>query len=325
MKSTVHKQNEPVPIKRYRPICRRFSRPGLCSCRISCFFLIFLPLSPAFADLIGYQNGEIKTLEYVIQTHHQVFNSTKTDLPNSSTESVKPVQESWSWKQILLDISQEKILDKTTNSQERPTDFSQADFISFYEKGTLTQIDYAKKRVTLNSTDPINLDMTFPIVFIGRIFRGKLISELMQAAQERKWAKEENGETIIQFDPSYFRNSVLFQFNKAKQLERIAQTGLRVHHYLFDAGEWKCEWSKAPGRKFEYVSYWLSTLGDGKQIINHYEEWVKEIKVNPAIAPDLFTVQTPEGYPVYDLRKLLTPPAVGAPISPAAASQKTGK
>ncbi len=260
----------------------------------SCLFLAHIISIPSYSGITCLDTDQVKKLKLLTQSRTMMRNGSETKQLYPPVSDA--TQEMFVWRQIFADIVQNKILAKSIFSSSQPAKFSSPQLVTLYEEEKVTTIDHKQKRISVQRIDANQLDR-ISLVFAGRLYKNKIVSDLIQNASREGHMIQQDGTKMFDTQLPGVSATVTLFLNKKLQLTKIKENN-RIITY---------DWKETGVDNFAYVHHSSTVISQsGKKF--YIEEWVRNIVINPPFASNLFKIQYPENYEMKDMRKLLTPP-----------------
>lgn len=258
---------------------------------------------PTYSESVpGYENSGIQTLRLLVQAHSLILNGSEIVKTNPATGNPIP-GDTQTWNEIWMDVSGNRTVQQIFTRDQKPDAAAKPESVLFQIQKKTTSINYSRKMVALAELNPNTMDSA-SIVYAGRIHLGNNLAHIIQEASAAGTLQAKGSSWELTVGAPYFTPPM------HKNPIRLAIDSL-LHPVQLDESSrlFTFEWTKKEPEGFWYVNHTImESKNDRNPLKLQFEQWVREIEINPAIPKSTFDVSYPSDYQVHDLSKRLQSP-----------------
>lgn len=273
--------------------------------QIGIFFLFLSPMlfaKPVCADCIpGYENGGIRFMKMWVQTHTLIMNGTQVVNTNPATGNSIP-GDATAWCEIRMDIQNGKILQRIFSTESKPVESDKPILEVLQDRDNSTTVNHTGKTLIQAEADPRSMDSA-SLVYAGRVHGGNRLATLIEEASAAGTMKAIEGGWSLEtgapyFTPPTYKQPIRLELDQEYRPVRLTD----------DTRFFTFEWKQKEPEGFWYVQHTGMETRPGENALFRFQQWVREIEIDPAIPKSSFEVPQPQDYTVHDLSKRLRSP-----------------
>lgn len=250
----------------------------------------------------GYENSGAQSLKLWVQAHSLIMNGTEVVKTNPATGAAIP-GDTQTWNEVWVDVQGNRTLLRVFLGDQKPNAAASPDTALYQIQQKNTSINQARKMVTLAELTPKALD-SVSIVYAGRIHQGADLAQIIQEASAAGMLQAQNGGWELNVGEPYFTPPAY-----KKPIRLALDAAFHPIQLEEPSRQFTFEWTQKEPEGFWYVHHTIMESKNEKSPLKlQFEQWVREIEINPALPANLFDISYPKEYQVHDLSQQLKSP-----------------